>query len=484
MQNGTAKLLKILLVAAILLPVIASGQALTKKQQDALDKLVRQSPVFAKMFTGFALYDPAGKINLYQKDADKYYTPASNTKIFTLYTGLRVLGDSLPVLRYSQQAPFTVLQGLGYPLLFHPDFALAQDQKPLNFLRSVTGPLAFSSENFKDTHFGNGWNWQDYQYSYQAEKGSLPLYGNIARFKVDSLRQEWKAYPKYFLPLLSYDPKLVGTDPDLYRDQEGPLFHYNKACLTPRKNLVFELPFNYSPQTVADVLSDTLKRKIHSWDDPTEIKEMLVSGPISVGSTDVKPANVEAVMESTRDVVAASWKTLSVPMPDTMLRLFMQESDNFLAEQLLLMSSAKQLGYLKTPDIIDYSLKNLLKDLPDAPVWMDGSGLSRQNLFTPRDLVFVLEKLYREYPQNRLFGLFPAGGVSGTIKNWYPGKKGIPYVFAKTGTLSNNNCLSGYLRTNTGRILIFSFMHNHYLGGASPIRQEMQKVLEWMRDNL
>jgi D-alanyl-D-alanine carboxypeptidase/D-alanyl-D-alanine-endopeptidase (penicillin-binding protein 4) len=481
MQNGTAKLLKILLLAAILFPLAANAQTLTKKQQEALDKLVRLSPVFSKIFTGFALYDPATKVNLYQKDADKYYTPASNTKIVTLYTGLKILGDSLPVLRYSQQAPFTVVQGLGYPLLFHPDFVQAQDPKPLDFLNKIQGPLAFSTENFQDGHFGDGWNWEDYQYSYQAEKASLPLYGNLVRFQIDSMQQEWKAFPRFFLPSLNYDAYIAGAEPDLQREEEGTLFHYNSACLKPKKTLKFELPYNYSPQIAADVLADTLKRKIQLWTNSTAQSSSLI--PVAQDQLTSGMGEAAEKLNQTPNF-SPNWKTLSVPMADTLLRLFMQESDNFLAEQLLLMSSAKQLGYLKTADLIDYALKNLLKDLPDTPVWMDGSGLSRQNLFSPRDLVVILEKLYREYPQKRLFSLFPAGGVSGTIKNWYPGKKGVPYVFAKTGTLSNNNCLSGYLRTNSGRILIFSFMHNHYLGGASPIRQEMQKVLEWMRDNL
>jgi len=98
--------------------------------------------------------------------------------------------------------------------------------------------------------------------------------------------------------------------------------------------------------------------------------------------------------------------------------------------------------------------------------------------------VSVLEKLYQEYPSERLFRIFPAGGVNGTIQDSYPGKNGKPYVFAKTGTLSNNHSLSGYVRTNTGRVLLFSFMHNHYLGSSAPIRKEMQKTLEWIRDNL
>ncbi len=112
--------------------------------------------------------------------------------------------------------------------------------------------------------------------------------------------------------------------------------------------------------------------------------------------------------------------------------------------------------------------------------WVDGSGLSRYNLFTPRALVEILALIYGQLSWNEITMIFPTGGVSGTLKNWYPGNP--PYVFAKTGTLSNNHCLSGYIKTNSDRILIFSFMNNNYLSPVSDVKREMQRVLEAVRD--
>ena len=113
---------------------------------------------------------------------------------------------------------------------------------------------------------------------------------------------------------------------------------------------------------------------------------------------------------------------------------------------------------------------------------MDGSGLSRYNLFTPRSVVQLLEKIYAEVPQERLFELLPAGGESGTIKNLY--KADTPYVFGKTGTLENNHSLSGFLKTKSGKVLIFSFMNSNYTVPSSEIKAEMEKILLNLRDNL
>jgi D-alanyl-D-alanine carboxypeptidase/D-alanyl-D-alanine-endopeptidase (penicillin-binding protein 4) len=445
---GFTKISTFLLLCTLYLPGILQSQALTKTQQLALDKLVLQSPIFSRHFYGFMLYDPNGKLTLFQKDADKFFTPASNTKIFTLYTALKVLKDSLPVLRYTQEGAFTIFQGMGNPLFLHPLFP--QDSVAWKFLSQEKRHLAFSASNFKDERFGSGWAWNDFRDDYQAEKGSFPLYGNLVRFRLDSSSKQWLVSPQYFLHHLEYDPLNTSSRPEILRDEAAGHFLYNAACLRAARVRV-NTPFQYTPNTVSALLSDTLKRKVQVW---------------------------------TLAVLTNTWRNLSASLPDTLLRVFMQDSDNYIAEQLLLSCSAKLFGDLDIGRTIEYAQRNVLGSNPDGMVWVDGSGLSRYNLFSPRTVVSVLEKLYQEHPTTRLFNIFPAGGVNGTIQDWYPGKDGKPYVFAKTGTLSNNHCLSGYLRTNKGRILIFSFMHNHYLGGATPIRREMQKIMEWIRDNL
>ena len=130
-----------------------------------------------------------------------------------------------------------------------------------------------------------------------------------------------------------------------------------------------------------------------------------------------------------------------------------------------------------------YVLRYHLSDLPDEPKWADGSGLSRYNLLTPRSLVALLDKIQEELPRERLLSIFPAGGVSGTLRTDYRnGDK--PYVYAKTGTLRNNHCLSGYLLTRKGRFLIFSFMNNNFTTSTSAIRKEMEKVLRQVYETL
>ena len=92
----------------------------------------------------------------------------------------------------------------------------------------------------------------------------------------------------------------------------------------------------------------------------------------------------------------------------------------------------------------------------------------------------VLDELFETIPTSRLFNLFPAGGESGTIKKYYSGDK--PYVFAKTGTLKHVHNLSGYIVCRSGKVLVFSFMHNNFVGSSTSYKKEMEKVLVMIRE--
>ena len=165
---------------------------------------------------------------------------------------------------------------------------------------------------------------------------------------------------------------------------------------------------------------------------------------------------------------------------DSLFKPMMHRSDNFFAEQTLLMASNEHLGYMSDEKIIDTLLKTDLKDIPQKPKWVDGSGLSRYNLFTPQSFVYILNKTKNEFGWDRIKNILPTGGT-GTLSSYY--KKDSSFIYAKTGTLSNNCALSGYLITKKGKLLIFSVLANNYISGATPVRRAVEKFLLAIREN-
>jgi len=177
-------------------------------------------------------------------------------------------------------------------------------------------------------------------------------------------------------------------------------------------------------------------------------------------------------------------KTIFDQKADTVYKHMLQPSDNFIAEQLLLVCSSAKFKTLNADSVINYSQKHFLNDLPDTPQWVDGSGLSRQNLFTPRSIIALLEKILDEVKNDDLVhSLMPAGGVVGTIKTAYKTDNGQAFVWAKTGSLNNNYNQSGYLVTRKGHRLAFSFMNNNFTKPSRQLRDEMVKIMTFIHEN-
>ena len=80
------------------------------------------SPVFQQTYTAFVLVDPTTGDTLFAKNADKYFTPASNTKLFTLYAALQSLGETAPSLRFVEKQDSLLFWGTADPSIVHPDF--------------------------------------------------------------------------------------------------------------------------------------------------------------------------------------------------------------------------------------------------------------------------------------------------------------------------------------------------------------------------
>ena len=383
---------------------------------------------------GFMLYDPATKKTLLDFNAEKYFTPASNTKIFTFFSGLQVLGDSIPAFRYLQQRDSLILWGTGDPSFLYS--AVFQNGRAYDFLKNTTTNLYFSTSNWHARHFGPGWAWDDYNDAYSTERTAFPLYGNLVTFKPGQSGQ-LDISPPYFQKMI-----IAGNGVNSSEKVTRTLSANEFVHTAQSDTLQQQVPFRTSSELTATLLSDTLNKAVTVVDIPMPHTAAVFYG---------LPA-------------------------DSLYKPMMQESDNFIAEQLLLMCAGMVSDSLKPDIAINYVKEKFLFDLPDKPVWVDGSGLSRYNLFTPRTMVRLWEKILTIVPHERLLRLLAVGGKSGTIKNNYHNNP--PYIFAKTGTLSNNHALSGLLVTRKNKLLIFSFMNNNYVQPVSEIKDQMEVVLK------
>jgi len=305
----------------------------------------------------------------------------------------------------------------------------------------------FSSGRYDNKFFGYGWAWGDYNDYYQDEITELPIEGNMAVIYADKggLLQTSPTYLKRYLKCDSnYKPAAFKVQ----RDYAGNSFVYPAMQLPA--NYRQEIPFKTGTQLTLALLADTLQKQVSE-----------IQLPLSDDAKTIYSVNA-----------------------DTVYRHMLQLSDNFIAEQLLLVCSSVKFKTLNTDSVIKYSAKHFLNDLPDTVQWVDGSGLSRQNLFTPRDIVALLCKIAGEIKNEELLhSLLPAGGVSGTLKSAYKDDDGKPFIWAKTGSLSNNYNQSGYLVTRKGKHLAFSFMNNNFMQPTRQVKDEIVRIITYIHNN-
>ncbi len=426
----------------LLISFFIASCASYKKSLKKIDKEL-ETETFQHSFTGLAIYDPASRKYIYNKNEDKYFTPASNVKLLTFYAALKELGDSISGIRYLTIKDSLIFWGTGDPSFLNPE--LSNNSKVFNFLKNGDEDL-YLAENIKaPVIFGPGWAWDDYNDSYAPERSSFPIYGNLVEFYISEKDTIPKSSPYNFQHNLKANQSISTS---IKRDLDSNNFSY-KASEFSTKNKV-AIPFKTSSALTALLLSDTLKRPIK-----------------------VIPYSKNYAVENSKVIYSVAANSLYKRM--------LQESDNFIAEQLLLQISEKISATLNSNIAINYIQKTYFQDLPDEIKWVDGSGLSRYNLITPRTMIAVLERIFKEIPQEKLFSLLPSGGKTGNLKDFYINEQ--PYIFAKTGSLRNNHNLSGFLKTKSGKVLIFSFVNNNYVISSSEIKKSMEKILLEIHNN-
>jgi D-alanyl-D-alanine carboxypeptidase/D-alanyl-D-alanine-endopeptidase (penicillin-binding protein 4) len=412
---------------------------------------------------GLYVYDDSSKKEIADYQSEKYFVPASNTKLFSLYAGMKYLGDSLVGISYLETDTALFIKPTGDPTLLHPDY---QSQPVIDFLKKSHKKIYVVDKGWEETPLGEGWAWDDYNDDYSVERSQLPVYGNFIRWTQQKSTTRSNAAFEPTATIFS-SPEILwkvsfSTDslPGTFlvkRAIDSNIFSIHPGNET---DITQDVPFiTNNINSAAELLKDTLGKSIHIFKPPATTSQ--ASKPKGWNTT---------IKFDQASIYSRPADSIFIPM--------MYRSDNFFAEQTLLMVSNKVLGIMKDRTIIDTLLNGPLADLPQKPSWVDGSGLSRYNLFSPRDFVFLLTKFKNEFGMDRMKRILPTGGT-GTLKNYYRLDSG--YVFAKTGSLGGVICISGYIYTAKKHLLEFSILVNNEIGSGSAIRREIETYVEYLR---
>ncbi|HEY9196434.1 MAG TPA: D-alanyl-D-alanine carboxypeptidase, partial [Mucilaginibacter sp.] len=265
---GTRTFTFLIIISGLLLEACSVKHTSINKRK--IKKQFELSPVVNDHFTGFALYDMDEKKMVFELNDDKYYTPASNTKLFTFYTCLKMLGDSIPALKYEVHNDSLIFWGTGDPSFLHSDL---KGVNGLNFLKHSDKNLYWSATGYTGEFFGPGWGWDDYNDDYQQELTVFPIEDNEVLLYADK-DGNMQVKPQYFKRYLAPDPGFKPAVFKVKRDFLTNKFTYPQTAIPERFTQL--VPWKTGDMVTKALLEDTLKKTVYLTDLPVSNKARVI----------------------------------------------------------------------------------------------------------------------------------------------------------------------------------------------------------------
>ena len=172
--------------------------------------------------------------------------------------------------------------------------------------------------------------------------------------------------------------------------------------------------------------------------------------------------------------------TMDSPALSEILKGLYKRSQNLYAETLV-----KTMGYEETGHGSFSSGRRVVEDemeniglTSDMFVFRDGSGMSRYNFVSPRAMVQINRAMLEGEHGDLWWDIQPIAGVDGTLSSRMRDTPAADNVRAKTGTVANTRGLSGYVTTDDGELLLFSFLVNAHTTTTGATNDVTDGVLE------
>ena len=310
-----------------------------------------------------------------------FMTPASNLKILSVL-GSIYAGDTIPVIKYNFSNDTLRISPTGYPLLSHPKYQNKELEKFVNSFNHIE----YNLSNTDLIKYGPAWAWDDLSYYFQAERSSMPIFGNVVQI-IKKENGDLILTPNNFKINLDYNQK-----EKINRALDENIFTVNPSLIKLGDTIYH--PFISSNKVIVDLLRSSLK-------------------------TSVSLSNNKLV----------NYQVLNSDNVDEIYSIILKKSDNLISESLAANISFRindTISVNKGLDIIENSFE---KSTSNQMELFDGSGLSRYNLITPEALVTSLERIYLSIGLERVKRIFPNNFIIEDNED---------FVWGKSGTLKNN----------------------------------------------
>jgi len=484
-------------LAGILVLTLAAGCASLGLGGGGVDRrgieAVLESPGIEQMHVGIVAVDAESGRTLYAHNPARKFVPASNQKILVTAAAMSMLGADYRFRtevwaiggRYGNVLDGNlVVVASGDPTLSHrywdsgtEALRAIGDSIRAAGLGRVTGSLFVDVSSWDSATVGPTWEVEDLRYAYGATGGAFAIDEGEVEVIVEGGKAVGAPARLFWSPVgtQNFVRSNVTTSPPDSSTRLTP--HY----LPESRQLILDGVAEYGTvDTLSFALRDPVRQASAVLARVIQEDGLVVDSSWAVKWTEgedlglgCKSGAVESCKHADRVAVIES------PPLSEIAAGILEPSQNWMTEQLLRSLAAlygQEGSWSEGVDLVEaFLFEHVGVDSLDVSA-RDGSGLSAYNLVTPRALVRVLRHMRAgPYAAEYRSALAEPGEEGSSLERRLPDLAGR--VFAKTGTISNVNSLSGYLVRNDGRDVVFSILTNGSGLPSSYVRDAIDDIV-------